>query len=165
MNTKKIAIYPGSFDPVTRGHIEIVAKAASVFDEVYVVVCVNAQKPASTFTVEERVEMLRLATQRFPNVLVDKHFGMAVEYATQRGAKVMIRGVRNPRDFENEITQYHFNHYINSSIETMILFPNVESLYVSSSSIKELASFSHDFYDFVPPEIYDYLKVRLLPKK
>jgi len=130
-----------------------------------VVVCVNAQKPASTFTVEERVEMLRLATQRFPNVLVDKHFGMAVEYATQRGAKVMIRGVRNPRDFENEITQYHFNHYINSSIETMILFPNVESLYVSSSSIKELASFSHDFYDFVPPEIYDYLKVRLLPKK
>lgn len=158
----KIAIYPGSFDPITRGHEEIMKKASRLFDKVYVVVCVNANKPAALFSIEERVEMLKKVTAKYPNLEVSSYVGMAVDYAVKVGAVAMIRGVRNAKDFDAEITQYYFNHKINRNIETVVLMPDVQSLYVSSSAVKELASFNRDFSKFVPAEIYEEVKARLV---
>lgn len=157
----KIAIYPGSFDPITRGHEEIMKKASRLFDQVYVVVCINATKPQSSFTVDERLEMLKKVIAKYKNITADVHFGMAVEYAHKVGAVAMIRGVRNARDFDAEITQYYFNHKIKPGIETVVLMPDVHSLYVSSSAIKELASFNHDFSKYVPSEIHQEIKEKL----
>ncbi len=158
---KKIAIYPGSFDPITIGHVEIMEKAAKLFDLVYVVVCVNPSKPEATFDVDERVKMIKASTKDLLNVKVDKHRGRALEYAKRVGACAMVRGVRNTIDFSNEITQYHFNHHMNKDIETVILFPNAESLYISSSSIKELAEINSDFKEYVPAEAYEMIKNKL----
>jgi len=162
---KKIAIYPGSFDPLTIGHVEIMEKAAKIFDEVYVVVCVNPSKPPATFTVEERLEMIEKSAKYINNVKIDKHFGRALDYAERVGAVAMIRGIRNTRDLENEITQYHFNHQMNRDIETVIIFPNAESLYISSSSIKELAQIKSDFRKYVPKGAYEIIKKRLCKQK
>ncbi len=157
----KIAVYTGSFDPITRGHEEIMKKASRIFDKVYVVVCINRTKPVASFTVEERLQMLQKVTAKYNNLEADVHYGMAVEYATKVGAVAMIRGVRNARDFDNEITQYYFNHQIKAGIETVVLMPDVHSLYISSSAIKELASFQRDFSKYVPAEIYEQIREKL----
>jgi pantetheine-phosphate adenylyltransferase len=157
----KIAIYPGSFDPITRGHEEIMQKASKLFDQVYVVVCINSNKPNSLFTSEERLAMLKKVTAKYPNIEADSYEGMAFNYAIKKGAVAMIRGVRNARDFDAEIAQYYFNHKINRTIETVILMPDVTSLYISSSAVKELASFNRNFSKFVPVEIYDDIKDKL----
>lgn len=158
---KKIAIYPGSFDPITIGHVEIMEKAAKLFDEVYVVVCINPNKPKSTFTADERVEMIKASSAHIKNIKVDKFFGKSLDYAAKVGAVAMIRGVRNTVDFENEISQYHFNHHMNCNIETIILFPDAGSLYISSSSIKELALIHADFKEYVPEAAYEQIKDKL----
>lgn len=157
----RIAIYPGSFDPITIGHAEIMEKAAKLFDKVYVVVCVNPNKPEASFTADERVAMIKKVVADYPNIKVDKHSGTALSYAERVGAVAMIRGVRNPSDFSNEITQYHFNHNMNKNIETVILFPSAESLYISSSSIKELCEIKAEFKKYVPKEVYKDIKARL----
>ncbi len=157
----RIAIYPGSFDPITIGHAEIMQKASRLFDKVYVVVCVNPNKPDASFSADERVNMIRKVVDKLDNVQVDKHKGTALSYAEKVGACAMIRGVRNTADFANEITQYHFNHNMNKNVETVILFPDAQSLYVSSSSIKELATIKADFSQYVPSEVYAEIKARL----
>jgi len=160
----KIAIYPGSFDPITRGHEEIMKKATRLFDKVYVVVCVNANKPDALFSIEERLEMLKKVTSKYPELEATSYVGMAIDFAAKVGAVAMIRGVRNAKDFDAEITQYYFNHKINRSIETVVLMPDVQSLYVSSSAVKELASFGRDFSKYVPVEIYQDIKDRMMSK-
>lgn len=158
---KRTAIYPGSFDPITVGHAEIMKKAAKLFDEVYVVVCVNPNKDAAAFTADERVEMIKACVKDLPNIKVDKFVGISLHYAKQVRACAMIRGVRNTADFEKEISQYHFNHHMNRDIETVILFPDAESLFISSTSIKELATINADFHEYVPAEVYERIKNKL----
>ena len=158
---RKVAIYPGSFDPITIGHVEIMEKAAKLFDEVYVVVCVNPSKPQATFSADERVTMIKASTKHIKNLKVDKFFGKSLDYAEKVGAVAMIRGVRNTKDFENEISQYHFNHHMNRNIETVIIFPNAESLYIASSSVKELALIKADFKEYVPKAAYPLIKAKL----
>jgi len=160
----RIAVYPGSFDPITNGHEEIVRKASKLFDIVYVVVCVNPKKLISAFTVDERVAMLEATCKKYPNVKIDRHYGIAVEYAANKGAIALIRGVRNPQDFENEITQYYFNHNMEPDIETVVLLPDVTSLYISSSWVRELAMFDADFKPYVPAESYDTIRNKLCKK-
>ena len=155
---EKIAVYPGSFDPITNGHLEIIQKAAKLFDKVYVILCINKSKSHSLFTLEERLEMLKLITQNIDNVVVDVHYGLAMDYATKVNANALVKGVRNAKDFDYEITQYHFNHQINSKVETVVFLPDVSSLYISSSAIKELMAFHAEYSQYVPEEILGFLK-------
>lgn len=163
---KRIAIYPGSFDPITNGHAEIIDKARNLFEYVYVVVCINPTKPGATFSIEERVAMIKevILRKNYDNVEVEFYYGAAVDYAASKNAIAMVRGVRNARDFDSEITQYYFNHNINPDIETVVLMPHVDSLYVSSSSVKEIASFGGDFKDYVPTCIYQFIQNKLNKK-
>ena len=163
---KRLAVYPGTFDPLTNGHAEIIDKARRLFGHVVVVVCVNPVKPQATFSIEERVAMIKevIACCQYDNVEVDFHYGAAVDYAANKKAVAMIRGVRNAKDFDNEITQYYFNHNLNPTVETVVLMPLVNSLYVSSSSVKELASFGGNFAPYVPECIYYYIHKKLSKK-
>ncbi|MBQ9730638.1 MAG: pantetheine-phosphate adenylyltransferase [Bacilli bacterium] len=154
----KIAVYPGSFDPMTIGHLEIIQKASKLFDKVYVILCINKSKSASLFTLEERLEMLKIITKDIPNVEVDVHYGLAMDYATKVNANALVKGVRNAKDFDYEITQYHFNHQINSKVETVVFLPDVSSLYISSSAVRELMSFHAEYSQYVPKEILKFLK-------
>lgn len=156
----RTVVYTGSFDPITRGHEEIIKKASRLFDTVYVVTCVNTNKKSS-FTINERVEMLKKVTAKYSNVIADSYEGLAVDYARKVKAIAMIRGVRNAKDFDDEISQYYFNHKIDKNIETIVLMPDVHSLYISSSAIKELAAFNQDFSKYVPSEICEEIKARL----
>ena len=164
---KRIAVYPGTFDPVTNGHAEIIDKASRLFGHVFVVVCVNPTKPQATFSIEERMDLLKeiYKIRNYDNDEVDFHYGAAVDYAAKVQAVAMIRGVRNAKDFDNEITQYYFNHNINPNLETVVLMPHVNSLYVSSSSIKELASFEGNFAPYVPACIYQKIYNKLSKKR
>ncbi|HHZ11984.1 MAG TPA: pantetheine-phosphate adenylyltransferase [Acholeplasmataceae bacterium] len=153
----KIAVYPGSFDPVSNGHLDIIKRAAKVFDEVYVLVSINPQKHY-VFTTEERKELLEEATKDFPNVHVEAYQGLVLEFAKEKNATVIIRGVRNTVDYQNEITLFQFNYSIDKSIDTFILFPSTNNLFLSSSAIKELVMFGKDIKDFVPENLSERIE-------
>lgn len=161
---KRTAIYPGSFDPLTNGHEEIIRKASKLFDEVTVVVGYNSQKDHSSFTVEERVDMIAKVIKKYPNVKVDSHNGLIIDYAEKVDATAIVKGIRNPMDFNEELTQYHYNHSFNKNIETVVLLPDVESLYISSSAVKVLADFGHSLKGYVPKEILKDIEAKLLKR-
>jgi|SRR5690554_1906416 len=144
----KIAIYAGSFDPVSNGHLNIINRAAKLFDKLYVLVTKNIGK-SHTFSLEERMEMLEKVVL-LPNVVIDSTDDLVVRYAKKVGATVIVRGLRNLVDFENEISLYHYNKYLDDNIETIALFPSHKLTYVSSSLIKELVYYNVDIKDYVP---------------
>ena len=117
----KIAVYPGSFDPISNGHLDIIRRAAKIFDKLYVVVSVNPVKNYC-FTTDERIYMLKTATKDLENVVIESDDGLVLNYAKARNANVIIRGMRNILDYENEISLFQFNHTIDSSIDTFVLF-------------------------------------------
>ncbi len=145
----KLAICPGSFDPVTCGHLDIISRAASMFDQVIVVVMVNSNKHP-LFTQEERVELLRRATASMPNVKVDAYGGMLAEYAREKQANVIVKGLRAMSDFEYEFQMALTNRKLNSQVETVFLTTNAEYMYLSSSLVKQVASLGGDIHEFVP---------------
>lgn len=161
---KRIAVYPGSFDPITIGHLEIINKACRLFDEVHLVVANNLQKPASTFSIKERIEMVKLSTKGIANLKVSSFDGRMLSYAEKVKAVAIIRGLRNSKDFDNELTMYYFNHQMNPKVETVILLPNVESLFISSTYIKELAMIDSDFSKYVPKQVHKLIKAKLTKK-
>ena len=148
----KIAIYPGSFDPVTSGHLNIIRRAADIFDRLIVCVMVNSGKNPM-FTIEERVELIRRVTQDLPNVEVDCSDALLAEYARQRGSCVIIKGLRAGSDFENEFQMALINHKINPDLDTMFLTAEHQYMYLSSSAVKELAKYDVDLSDFLPEQI------------
>lgn len=148
------ACYPGSFDPISNGHLDIIERASRQFDEVHVLVSYNVNKK-STFTPDERVEMIKEVCKRFKNVVVSKSSDLTVKYCRENNIKTMIRGLRNYMDYEAEFNLYQFNRDIDSSIETLLLFPSTRTQFVSSSSIKELVAFNLDITPYVPKEIKD----------
>lgn len=156
----KIAVYPGSFDPVSNGHLDIIRRSANVFDVVYVLVSVNPNKKYC-FTDEERVHMLKVATSTLPNVKVEASQNLVLDFAKEKGASVIIRGLRNFIDYQNEITLFQFNRSIDKNIDTFILFPSANNLFLSSSSIKELIMFGNDITDYVPEGLNDYITSRI----
>lgn len=156
----KIAIYPGSFDPVSNGHLDIIKRAAKVFDKLYVVASINPVKRYS-FTDEERVYMLKVATKDIPNVIIESDDGLVLNFAKKHNANVIIRGLRNTQDYENEITLFQFNHTIDKDIDTFILFPSAHNLFLSSSSIKELVKFDADITPYVPSDLVDFITNKL----
>lgn len=152
----KIAVYPGSFDPVSNGHIDIINRASKIFDKLYVVVSVNPVKNYC-FKPEERVWMIKEATKNLTNIEVTSDDGLVLNFAKKHNADVIIRGLRNTQDYENEITLFQFNRSIDKDIDTFILFPSTDNLFLSSSSIKELVKFDSDISNYVPKELVSFI--------
>ena len=148
----KIAIYPGSFDPVTIGHLNIIQRAANIFDKLIVCVMVNSGKNP-VFTQEERVELIRRVTKDLPNVEVDSSGELLAEYARRRGSCVIVKGLRAGSDFENEFQMALINKKINPELDTMFLTAESQYMYLSSSMVKELGRYGVDLSDFLPKEI------------
>ena len=148
----KNAIYPGSFDPVTIGHLNIIRRAAEIFDHLTVCVMVNAGKNPM-FTLEERVDLIRRVTQDLPNVEVDSSGELLAEYARRKGKCVIVKGLRAGSDFENEFQMAMINHKLNPDLDTMFLTAEHQYTYLSSSMVKELGRYNVDLTDFLPNEI------------
>ena len=152
----KRAIYPGSFDPATKGHLDILRRATKIFDEVVVVVMSNVKKKNSyLFTMEERVELLRRCTKDIEKVKVDAYSGLLAEYAKETGAVAVVKGLRAVSDFEDEFQQSLTNKKLNPELETVFLTADAENMFLSSSVVKQVCSLGGDISDFVPAEIHD----------
>ena len=148
----KIAIYPGSFDPVTSGHLNIIRRAAKIFDRLVVCVMVNGGK-SPMFTLEERVELIRRVTRDLPNVEVDSSSELLADYAKRRGSCVIVKGLRAGSDFENEFQMAMINRKINPQLDTLFLTADHQYMSLSSSTVKELAAYNVDLSDFLPEQI------------
>lgn len=152
----KTAIYPGSFDPITLGHLNVIRRASGIFEHVVVCIMKNAGKHSPMFTREERVELARRVVARFPNVEVTTFDGLIAEYArTFPEGAVIVKGLRANTDFENEFQMALINKKINPDLDTMFLTASEKYTFLSSSVVKELASYGADLSSFVPCEIID----------
>jgi pantetheine-phosphate adenylyltransferase len=156
---ERIAVYPGSFDPVTNGHIDIVERGLKLFDRIIVAIMKNPRKQFM-FSLEERIEMLRLSLAHVPDVEVDSFAGLTVDYAAQRGAQAVLRGLRALSDFEYEFQLALMNRRLNRDIQTVFLMTGMRWIYTSSSIIKEAAQFGGNIEGMVPPEVLKRLKLR-----
>ena len=153
-----IAVYPGSFDPITLGHLNVIRRAAAVFDELLVCVMINSGKDP-LFSHEERVELIKRTVARFPNVKVEASKELLVEYMKIRGAKVIIKGLRAVSDFDREFQIALVNRKLDNSIETLFMPSSEKYTYLSSTVVKEMARYGADLETFVPKEIInDVLK-------
>ena len=153
----KIAIYPGSFDPVTNGHLNIIRRAAHIFDKLIVCVMVNSQKNG-LFTPEERVELIRRVVSQLPNVEVDASSILLAEYAKQRRARVIVKGLRAVSDFEAEVQMSVINRKLNPNVDTMFLPSHEKYTYLSSTVVKEMVRYGVELSDFLPREIIQDVK-------
>ncbi len=159
-----IAIYPGSFDPITNGHLNIIARAAKSFDQLIVCVMVNGDKHPM-FSLEERVEMIRRVTQDMENVEVDSSDALLADYARRRNARVIIKGLRAMSDFEREFQMAIINHKLNPGLDTMFLTAEHQFMYLSSSVVKEMGHYQVDLTDFLPEEIIPDFLARIQERK
>ncbi|MCR5112703.1 MAG: pantetheine-phosphate adenylyltransferase [Acholeplasmatales bacterium] len=150
----KKCVYPGSFDPISNGHVDIIKRAAKLFDEVHVVVATNINKK-TTFTAKERMEMVADSVKNIKNVVVTEYDGLVVQYCKENNIDVIVRGMRNFSDYESEFALFQYNRDIYPGIETIILMPTTRLQMVSSSSIKELITFGVDISKYVPSVIVD----------
>ena len=157
---KKIAVCPGSYDPITNGHLDIIQRGANIFDELYVGVLHNSAKK-SLFTVEERVQMIEEATAHIPNVKVDSFQGLLVDYAKARNANVVIRGLRAVSDFEYEMQINSMNRYLDDQIETFFIMTNNQYSFLSSSIVKEVAQYGRDVSELVPECVQKRLRMKM----
>lgn len=148
------AVYPGSFDPFSNGHLDIVKRASSIFDEVHILVSINVKKRPA-FTVSERVSMIKRVIKGLPNVKVVASDELVVNYARRNDVKVIIRGLRNYQDYESEFSLSQFNRDIDPSIETILFMPIAKNQFITSSAIKELILFNVDISSYVPVEIVE----------
>ena len=156
----KIAIYPGSFDPITNGHLNIIRRIAAIFDKVIVCTMVNAGKNPM-FTLDERVNMIRRVVSDMPNVEVDSSGALLAEYAKEVGNCVIVKGLRSGSDFESEFQMSMINHKLNPNLDTMFLPAEHQFMYMSSSTVKELARYHADLSEFLPEEIIPDFKQRV----
>lgn len=155
---KKItALYPGTFDPITNGHIDIIKRASKLFDKVIVTIAVNSSKK-QLFSKEERKDMILNCIKSFKNVSVDTFDGLIVDYAKKKNASVLIRGMRAVSDFEYEFQMSLINSKLNKDITTIFMMPNEKYTYLNSSIVRELSSFKGDISDFVPKYVQKKLK-------
>ncbi|MBR6634474.1 MAG: pantetheine-phosphate adenylyltransferase [Clostridia bacterium] len=157
----KIAVCPGSFDPITNGHLEIIRRASRMFDKVIVVVMSNYFKKTGAFTPDERVELIRRVTGDIPNVEVEASYGLLADYAREKNAIAIVKGLRAVSDFDTEFQQALANKKLNPEVETVFFTASGENMYLSSSVVKQICEFGGDISEFVPPEIRDDIEKRL----
>lgn len=157
---ERIAVYPGSFDPITLGHVDIIQRAAKQYDRLIVAVLNNLSKKP-LFSVEERAELLRQATSDMPNVEVDVFRDLLVNYVVQKKAQVVVRGIRSVTDFEYELQIATTNRKLNENVETVFMMTNPLYSYLSSSVVKEIAQFKGDVSELVTPEVQAALEMKL----
>jgi len=158
-----IAIYPGSFDPITYGHIDLIKRALRIFDHIVIAVARNPKKGV-LFSVRERVEMIKKATHGLKGISVEDFDGLLLDYVKKKGSSVVIRGLRMISDFEYEFQMALTNRKLNDSIETIFMMPNESFSYLSSRLIKEVVAFGADVKEFVPPFVEKKLKKKLFHK-
>lgn len=156
----RIAVCPGSFDPATLGHIDIIKRAARMFDKVVVAVMVNINKDPA-FTIEERVDILKKSLVSVDNVVVDSFDGLLIDYAKKIGATTIVKGLRAVSDFEYEFQMALANKKLNNDIETVFLTTSAQNMYLSSSVVKNIARFNGDISSFVPKEVHEKIKQKL----
>ncbi len=156
----QIAIYPGSFDPITSGHLNIIRRASKIFDKLIVCVMVNAGKNPM-FSLEERVELIRRVTKGLENVEVDCSSELLADYARKKGSCVIVKGLRASSDFENEFQMALINHKINPELDTMFLTAESQYMFLSSSTVKELGNYKVDLSEFLPAEIIPDFQSRI----
>ncbi len=154
---QKVALYPGSFDPITNGHLDVLERASRMFDRVVIAVLKHPEKK-SFLTTQERVSLIKEATKNIKNVSVDSFDGLTVEYARKIGAKFLIRGLRTITDFEYEVQLCQTNQVIASDIETVFLSTRPQHNFISSSIVRELSNHKTDISKFVPKNVVEYLQ-------
>jgi pantetheine-phosphate adenylyltransferase len=157
----RTAVYPGSFDPITNGHLDIIRRASRIYDKLIVGVLNNPNKKTPMFSVEERIEMIRSVTEDIPNVEVDSFTGLLVDFAKANGAEVIVKGLRTVADFEYEFQMALLNKALNPEYETVFLMTDTKYSYISSSMVKELAGFNGDLTGLVPGEIIMKIKEKV----
>lgn len=153
----KIAIYPGSFDPITKGHLDVLKTGSEIFDKVIIAVSRNSSKQGF-LTVEQRVELIKASIDGLDNVEVDSFEGLTVEYAKLKGAKVLLRGLRAVSDFEYEMQLSQTNSALSEEIKTVFLITKPKYNFISSSTVKDIATMGGDISKFVPDAVNEYLK-------
>lgn len=156
----RTAVYPGSFDPVTKGHLNIIERASRLFDRVIVCVMVNREK-SPLFTLHERETLLKRVTAHLPNVTVDSHSGLLAEYAAEHQCCTIIKGLRAGSDFEKEFQMAMINRKLNPELESLFLTAEHQFMYLSSSTVKEMGYYGADVTDFLPPEIMADFNTRI----
>jgi pantetheine-phosphate adenylyltransferase len=156
-NYQNIAIYPGTFDPITNGHIDVIERASELFDMVYVVIAINTHK-ITLFSEEDRILMAKESLNYLPNIIIESFHGLTVDYAKQVNANTIIRGIRAVSDFEYEFQIALMNRKIQPEIQTIFLLPNEKYTYLNSSIIREIAKYGQDVSNFVPKIVQDKLK-------
>lgn len=161
----RIAVCPGSFDPVTMGHLDIITRASGLFDEVIVLVSVNMMKANFSFSLEERKNMILAVTKHLPNIRVESFDGLLADYVKQVGAIAIVKGLRAVSDFEYEFQMALANKKLHDGAETVFLTTAAENMYLSSSVVKQIANFGGDISHFVPEQILDDIKKRLVKEK
>jgi pantetheine-phosphate adenylyltransferase len=163
-DARPIAIYPGSFDPVTLGHLDVIERASRLFHQLYVAVLGNPNK-SPTFSTQERIRLIERAIAHLPNVSVEGFDGLTVNYARLRGARVMIRGLRALSDFEMELQMAHINKTLSSELETLFLATASDYSFLSSSVVKEIARFGGNVDHLVPPHVALALRQHFQPRE
>jgi len=158
-----IAIYPGSFDPVTLGHLNVIKRAAAMFDELIVCVSVNSSKSSGLFTSQERVRLLEKVTEDIPNVRVDATDGLVASYARKHHARVLVKGLRAVSDYEAEIQLAMINAKLYAKLDTVFLYTSPKYAYLSSTVVKEMARYGADLSDFVPRQIIGDVQAKFSP--
>ncbi len=160
----KTVVCPGSFDPLTIGHLDIITRSAKLFDKVIVVVMRNPNKDVGSFTTEERVDFIKRCTKELPNVAVDSYAGLLADYVREKGASAVIKGLRAISDYDDEFRQALTNQKLNSEMETIFMVSNAEHMFLSSSVVKQVCRLGGDVSTFVPSEICDDIVKRLSRK-
>lgn len=155
-----IAVYPGSFDPLTNGHLDIIERSARIFDKLVVAIAYNSRKK-SFFSVDERLEMIREAVKEIPGVEVDTFEGLTVNYALDRGARVVVRGLRAVADFEYELQMANMNRKLSGNVETMFMMTSDKCFFVSSQNVKEVAIHNGDISGLVPVPVAAKIRNKL----
>lgn len=155
--SEKVAVVPGSFDPITKGHLDIIKRAADVFDIVYVAVLNNSSK-SPLFTVEERMDLMREVTKELPNIRVESSSGLLIDYCQSKNAKAIVRGLRAVSDFEYEMQITSMNRVLDENIETFFIMTKNQYSFLSSSIVKEVAKYGGDVSELVPVEVEKALK-------
>ncbi|HOV92547.1 MAG TPA: pantetheine-phosphate adenylyltransferase [Candidatus Kapabacteria bacterium] len=155
-NNPNIAIYPGTFDPITNGHIDVIERASQLFDKVYVVIAINPNK-STLFSEDERIDMAKQSLSYLSNVIVESYHGLTVDFAKKVNASTIIRGIRAVSDFEYEFQIALMNRKIQPDLHTIFLLPNEKYTYLNSSIIREIAGYGQDVSDFVPKIVQEKL--------